>query len=59
MKILPPLIIGEREIDRFVTAFDDVLSDLGKFPGPLWDFGQNLVKAALSQKKSLAESVPA
>ena len=59
VKILPPLIIGEKEIDRFVTAFDDVLSDLGKFPGPLWDFGQNLVKAALSQKKSLAESVPA
>jgi hypothetical protein len=52
-------VIGEKEIDRFVTAFDDVLSDLGKFPGPLWDFGQNLVKAAISQKKSSAESVPA
>jgi hypothetical protein len=60
VKILPPLIIGEKEIDRFVNAFDDVLSDLGKFPGPLWDFGQNLVKTALSQKKnSRSEAVPA
>jgi len=42
-----------------VTAFDDVLSDLGKFPGPIWDFGQNLVKAAISQKKSSRETVPA
>ncbi|MCX6935898.1 MAG: aspartate aminotransferase family protein [Verrucomicrobia bacterium] len=52
VKILPTLVIGEKETDRFVHALDDVLNDLGKFPGPLWDFGHNLVKAALSQKKS-------
>lgn len=50
VKILPPLIIGDREIDHFAHALDDVLGDLGKFPGPLWDFGTNLVKAAIKNK---------
>jgi acetylornithine/succinyldiaminopimelate/putrescine aminotransferase len=49
VKILPPLIIGDKEIDRFVEAFEDVVSDLGSFPGPLWDFGANLAKAALAK----------
>ena len=33
VKILPPLIIGEREIDLFVCALDDVLTECRKFPG--------------------------
>jgi ornithine--oxo-acid transaminase len=45
VKILPPLIIGEKEIDRFVKALDEVVADLGKFPGPVWEMGQNFVKA--------------
>jgi len=45
IKILPPLMVGQKEIDRFVTALDDVLSDLRKFPGPIWEMGTNFVKA--------------
>jgi hypothetical protein len=52
MKILPPLIIGEKEIDMFVNALDDVLSDCGKFPGPMWELGNNFVKAALGSRRS-------
>jgi ornithine--oxo-acid transaminase len=48
VKILPPLIVGEKEIDRFITAFDEVIRDLGKFPGPVWEMGQNFVKAMRS-----------
>lgn len=48
VKLLPPLVIKEEEIGRFVNALDDVLQDLGKFPGPMWDFGANLVKQALT-----------
>jgi acetylornithine/succinyldiaminopimelate/putrescine aminotransferase len=33
MKILPPLIIGEREIDMFVNALDDVLTECRNFRG--------------------------
>jgi hypothetical protein len=45
VKILPPLVIGEKEIDRFVVALEEVIGDLGKFPGPVWEMGQNFVKA--------------
>jgi ornithine--oxo-acid transaminase len=48
VKILPPLIVGEKEIDRFITALDAVIQDLGKFPGPVWEMGQNFVKAMRS-----------
>lgn len=47
VKILPPLIIGDKEIDHFIQALDDTIESIAKFPGPVWDFGTNLVKAAL------------
>ncbi len=58
MKILPPLIIGEREIDIFVNALDDVLTECRKFPGPMWELGNNFVKAALGSKRTVASSRP-
>ena len=57
IKILPPLIIGEREIDRFVTALDAVLSDCRKFPGPIWDLGANFIRHSL--KRSTLEPAAA
>jgi len=48
VKILPPLTIGDTEIERFVNALDETIQSLTKFPGPLWDFGTNLVKAAVT-----------
>jgi ornithine--oxo-acid transaminase len=51
MKILPPLIISEREIDMFVNALDDVLTECRKFPGPMWELGNNFVKAALGSRR--------
>ncbi|MCE0483923.1 MAG: aspartate aminotransferase family protein [Methylacidiphilales bacterium] len=48
VKILPPLIVREKEIDRFVKALDETVADLGKFPGPIWEMGQNFVKAMRS-----------
>jgi ornithine--oxo-acid transaminase len=53
MKILPPLIIGEKEIDMFVNALDDVLTECRKFPGPMWELGNNFVKAALNSKRAV------
>ncbi|CAN5567985.1 aspartate aminotransferase family protein [soil metagenome] len=52
VKILPPLIIGEREVERFFTALDDVLTECRKFPGPMWEIGQNFVRAALIANKA-------
>jgi ornithine--oxo-acid transaminase len=48
VKFLPPLIIGQKEADRFVAALDQVIGALGRFPGPVWEMGQNFVKAMRS-----------
>jgi 4-aminobutyrate aminotransferase-like enzyme len=52
MRILPPLIIGEKEVDMFVNALDDVLTECRKFPGPMWELGNNFVKAALGSRRA-------
>jgi acetylornithine/succinyldiaminopimelate/putrescine aminotransferase len=59
VKILPPLIITEKEVQRFVTALDDVIGDIASFPGPVWDFGANLVKQALSSNYGKKEQTQA
>jgi ornithine--oxo-acid transaminase len=58
VKILPPLIIGEREVDMFVNAVDSVLTDCRKFPGPMWEIGNNFVKHALRSKRAIEERSP-
>jgi acetylornithine/succinyldiaminopimelate/putrescine aminotransferase len=58
VKILPPLIIGEREVDLFVAALDDVLTECRKFPGPMWEIGQNFVRHALGSKRQASDRHP-
>jgi len=55
MRILPPLIITEKEVDTFVNALDDVLMECRKFPGPMWELGNNFVRLALGSRRSTAE----
>ena len=50
-------IIGEKEVDMFVNALDDVLTECRKFPGPMGELGNNFVRAALGSRKS-AEPKP-
>lgn len=50
IKILPPLIVGDREIDCFVNALDSVLRDCARFPGPIWDLGTNFFRHSLRRK---------
>jgi len=47
IKILPPLMISETEVDLFVTALDTVLDQCRSFPGPVWDLGANIVRQSL------------
>ena len=55
VKILPPLIIGEKEVDMFVAALDDVLAECRKFPGPMWEIGQNFIRHAVGSGRRVAE----
>ncbi|MFE9294443.1 aspartate aminotransferase family protein [Streptomyces niveus] len=50
IKLIPPLTIGEREVDRFVTAFTAVMDDAHGGGGLMWDFGRTLVKQAITNR---------
>ena len=50
IKLIPPLIIGEPEVDRFVTAFTAVMDDAHSGGGLMWDFGRTLVKQAVANR---------
>jgi ornithine--oxo-acid transaminase len=49
IKILPPLMITETEVNLFLQGFEDVLADCHRYPGTLWDFGSTLAKQALKR----------
>jgi len=42
----------------FVNAFDDVLTECRKFPGPIREIGQNFVRHALGSKRPTANRHP-
>lgn len=50
IKLIPPLIIGEKEVDRFVEAFTDVMDEAHGGGGLIWDFGKTLVKQAVANR---------
>lgn len=50
IKLIPPLIIGEPEVDRFVDAFTAVMDDAHGGGGLMWDFGRTLVKQAVANR---------
>jgi ornithine--oxo-acid transaminase len=49
IKLIPPLIIGEAEVDRFVDAFVDVMEEAHSGGGLIWDFGKTLIKQAVAR----------
>lgn len=50
IKLIPPLIIGEPEVDRFVAAFTAVMDDAHGGSGLMWDFGKTLVRQAVANR---------
>lgn len=49
VKLLPPLICTQTEVDYFVTALDDVLNDAHRNSSLIFEFGKTLVKASLQR----------
>jgi ornithine--oxo-acid transaminase len=47
IKLLPPLIAGETEVDAFVEALDDVLASAHKGPGHFLEFGRTMAKGTM------------
>ncbi|PTY02270.1 aspartate aminotransferase family protein [Verrucomicrobia bacterium LW23] len=54
VKILPPLMIGEKEVERFTSSLESVLIELKSFPGPIWELGRNFLKAMRSEPAAVA-----
>jgi ornithine--oxo-acid transaminase len=50
VKLLPPLVISEEDVEWFLTAFQDVLVQMHKFPGPAWDVLSDIGKMALTNR---------
>ncbi|MET9803627.1 aspartate aminotransferase family protein [Streptomyces sp. NPDC006368] len=50
IKLIPPLIIGSREVDRFMDAFTAVMDEAHAGGGLMWDFGRTLMEQALANR---------
>jgi ornithine--oxo-acid transaminase len=50
VKLLPPLVITEADVQWFLSAFEDVMVQMHKFPGPAWDVLTGIGKMALTQR---------
>lgn len=49
IKLTPPMVIGEPEVTRFVSAFKAIMDEAHNGGGLLWDFGRNLIKQAVAK----------
>ncbi len=59
IKLLPPLIAGDEEIDLFVTALDELLEDAERHGGWLRGFALSMAKGALRRTREAPASVSA
>jgi ornithine--oxo-acid transaminase len=50
VKLLPPLVLSVADAEWFLAAFEDVLTQMHKFPGPAWDVLTGIGKMALTQR---------
>jgi ornithine--oxo-acid transaminase len=49
IKLLPPLIIGDEEVEMIVAAFDDVMAEAGRVRGRVWGLSGQLIKHAMAR----------
>ena len=50
VKLLPPLVIGEKDRDWILKAMDEVIGDTQEVGGAIRDLGKNLISHALKAK---------
>ncbi len=51
VKLLPPLICGQEEVDRFVSALDEVLAEAHRGSSLVYGFARTLAKASLQRDR--------
>ena len=50
IKLLPPLIISEADVKWFLDAFEDVMIQMHKFPGPAWEVIADIGRMAITTR---------
>lgn len=59
IKLLPPLVMGDREIDRFVNALVAALREVRRLPGPILELARNTARVQFGGRKRAAAPPPA
>jgi 4-aminobutyrate aminotransferase-like enzyme len=57
IKLLPPLIAGEAEIDRFVNALDELLGEAERSGASLVEFGVTMTKGMMRRSPTTKRTV--
>lgn len=55
IKLLPPLVINETHVGRFLQAFEDVMKECHRFPGSAWKITKDLAAASARSNKIAKE----
>lgn len=50
IKLLPPFVLSDADVDWTLTAFEDVLTQMHRFPGPAWDVISDIGKMVLTNR---------
>lgn len=50
VKLLPAMVMSDEDVRCFLTAFEDVLAQMHKFPGPAWDVIADIGKMAVTSR---------
>jgi ornithine--oxo-acid transaminase len=58
IKLIPPLIIDETDVDHFVSSFKAVMESLHKFPGPCWEVISRIGKTAFPNAPDISQPTP-
>lgn len=51
IKLLPPLVISDEDVQHFLTCFEEVLKACHKFPGPIWEVAKKLTRFAVTSNR--------
>lgn len=57
IKLLPPLVINENHVARFLSAFESVVAECHRFPGSAWKVTKDLARAASDSGKIAKEEL--
>jgi ornithine--oxo-acid transaminase len=54
IKLIPPLVLNAQDVEAVAAAFDKVVANCHKFPGPAWEVGKKLGAAAMRRSSPAA-----